>query len=342
MNIRVFHQYDQVKPLWKELNESYRDGELTVDWTTHNLIWENFYRPRHASLMIVAGLHKKKCAGIFPFISEKGDYPPQWSISEDFIIGREYFCPPDRIHLFRNLLPDHWTEDMSCFYTPQRPQFFLRAPGGLVDIKTTHEDYLVSLNKKSRHALRRVMQINQDIEVRVNQRIDMDEIAGVLKSQLEYWRRKSREQGGDETYSRDKILTDLKIMQRAQAMKKLMSVYLFLNGKMVAANFSVRRGENRVDDYICLRNCGDEYLNRGLGFYAILKNMEACRKLNIRHYDLSSCSAEYKKRFINTSSFYYYLPAKTCADHAVEASNRLLWKPNLAPEPVQLVSESIT
>jgi hypothetical protein len=342
MNILIFHHYDQVKLFWDELNHSYKDGELTFDWETHKIIWENFYKPRQASLMILVGLHKKKCVGIFPFISEKEDYPPQWSISEDFIIGREYFCPPDKIHLFRNLLPDHWVDDMSCFYTPKYPQFFKRAPGGLVDIKTSSEAYLASLKKKSRHTLRRVEQINSDIRVRVDNRFDRAEISGVLQSQLEHWKKRSRDQGGDETYSPDKIHTDLKIMERAQAMNKLIAITLYLDGKVVAANFSVRRGKDRVDDYICLRNCEEEFALRSLGFHAILKNMEACRKLNIHQYDFSSCSAEYKRRFINTSSFYYYLPSKSSAVQATENGEQLLWKPVLAADTAQLVSDGLT
>lgn len=342
MKILIFHHYDQVKPLWEELNRTYQLGELTFDWTTNKIIWESFYQPRNTNLMIIAGMHKNKCVGIFPFISEKGSNSPQWSISEDFIIGREYFCPPAKIHLFRNLLPDHGAEDMSCFYTPQYPQFFHRVPGGVVDIKTSQDNYLASLKKKSRHALRRVEKINSDIKVRVDNRINRSEISGVLKSQLEYWQKKSREHGGDETYSRDKIHTDLKIMERAQSMGKLIAIYLYLDGEMVAANFSVKRGNNRLDDYLCLRNCGEEYAHRGLGFYAILKNMEYCRDLNIQKYDLSSCSAKYKRRFINTSSFYYYLPAKNCTEHAAENIDRLIWKPTLATEQIQLVSEGLT
>ena len=341
MKLLTFHHYDQVRPLWRELNRTYQNGELTFDWKTHKIIWEHFYQPRNASLMIMAGIHKDGCVGIFPFISENRGEKPEWSISEDFIIGREYFCDPAVIHLFRDLLPEHRAEDMSCFYEPRFLGFFQRGAGGLVDIKETQADYLTSLKKKSRHSFRRALNLNRDIEIRVDNQMNRADISGILESQLDYWQKRARELGGDATYSRDKILTDLKIMERAEEMGKLVAMYMYLRGKMVAANFSVRRGTDRVDDYLCLRNCGEEFAHRGLGIFAILSNMEYCRELGIRMYDLSSCTAEYKRKFINTHSFYFYLAAASRTETGDEVNadrNGLFWNPSAATSACQLVS----
>jgi len=310
MELLKFDSYDDVVPLWQELNSTYKSGELTLDWATHKIMWDNFYAPRGYRLMILVGVHRGKCVGIFPFLSEGTTEAPTWMLCEDFIIGREYFCPPAKIHLFRSHLPEHISEDMSCFYTPRWSKFFYRSPGGIVDLKESPEAYFSSLGKKARGNLNRVLRDNTDIQVKTDTALHWEDIQGVLRSQLDYWLKKKGFSSEDEyDYSRDKIHTDLKLMQRAQEMGKLIALYFYLDNRLVAANFAVRRELDRIDDYLCLRNCSEEFTPRSLGILAILKNIEHCRSLGIRYYDLSACMSDYKKRFINTDLFYYYLPS---------------------------------
>ncbi|MFH2041106.1 MAG: hypothetical protein ABIJ35_01150, partial [Acidobacteriota bacterium] len=86
----------------------------------------------------------------------------------------------------------------------------------------------------------------------------------------------------------------------------LISHYFYEGDCLIAANFAVRRENDRVDDYLCLRDCGEKQAWRGLGIYAILFNMEFSRSLGIRWYDLSACVREYKRKFINMESSFIY------------------------------------
>jgi len=335
MEVRRFDSYEAVKPLWEELNRTYKNGELTVDWTAHRIIWDHFYAIRGSRLMILAGLENGCCTGIFPFVCEEPGEPPQWVFSDDFIISREYFCPPDKIHLFRDLLPSHLSDDLSCFYKPDYPASFAQAPGGMVDLLDSPEAFLRSVGKKSRHALSRVLRDNSDIRIEVDNRVRVDEIQGILHSQLAYWlKKKGYEREEDYTYSRDKIGTDLALMQRAAEMGKLIALYFYLDAQLLAANFSVARETNRVDDYLCLRDCREPFSRRGLGFLAILKNMAHCRSRGIRYYDLSACMDEYKKRFINTDLSFYYLPRSSFRD-PVQAGRDISLDSPVQPDQIQ-------
>ncbi|MCB0292753.1 MAG: hypothetical protein KDH97_21035, partial [Calditrichaeota bacterium] len=60
------------------------------------------------------------------------------------------------------------------------------------------------------------------------------------------------------------------------------------------------------------------YAHRGLGNYAIWVNMNYCRQLGIRYYDLSDFPAEYKRKFINTEMFYYGFAKPEAAAGAAE------------------------
>lgn len=311
LKILTFDSYDEAKPFWLELNQSYKSNELTVDWAAHKLIWDHFYKGRGFKLNIIVGVENENCIGIFPLIAgdSNENSMPYWSLSEDFIIAREYFCPPDKIHKFAEYLPSHFSDDMSCFYIPEKTQYFCRAIGGVIDVKSSQEEYFQTLKKKARHTLKRTYKINADIEVVADSKIHWDKIQGVLKHQIDYWQKKNgltiQE---DFNYSRDKIYTDLMLMGRAEEMGKLISLYFYLKGELVATNFSVRREQIRVDDYLCLRNCQEEFSWRGLGIFAILKNIEHCRNLGICYYDLSSCLTDYKKKFLNTAIYYYFFP----------------------------------
>ncbi|MBN1273360.1 MAG: hypothetical protein JXB26_13920 [Candidatus Aminicenantes bacterium] len=181
----------------------------------------------------------------------------------------------------------------------------------MIDLKENQDEYFQSLRKKSRHNLKRTLQINNDIRVERDHRVRWEEIKKILKIQLDYWLTKNG--STDKSYyrySRDKISSTLILMDRASEMGKLIALYFYQDKKLIAANFSVRRENNRVDDYLCLRDCREEQNWRGLGILAILKNMEICRSLGIRYYDLSSCISEYKKKFLNMESSYFYLDYK--------------------------------
>ena len=88
-------------------------------------------------------------------------------------------------------------------------------------------------------------------------------------------------------------------------MGKLLALYIRLEGELVAANFACLRERDRVDDYLCLRDARPELLSRGVGIFAVLANMESSRRLGVRHYDLSACITDYKRKFLNTDAFFY-------------------------------------
>ena len=310
LQVIEFSSYEDVTGFWRELNHSYKDGDLTLDLKAHQLIWDHFYKPRGARLKILVGLEGGACIGIFPFIWNDRDPfdPPHWSLSDEFIIAREYFCPPESIHRFIDYLPPHYSDDLSCFYVPQESRFFQRYGGGVVDLKSSPDEYLQSLTKKHRHTLKRTLHINEDITVVPDTRIRWDSIQAVLQQQLDHWMKKTLTNSEEYYhYSRDKVSTDLVLMARAEEMERLVALYFYLKDELVAANFSVRRESNRVDDYVCLRSSREDLAWRGLGIFAILKNMDHARNQGLRFYDLSACLKDYKRKFINTESSYYYL-----------------------------------
>jgi len=310
MKILNFNSYHEVKLFWMELNRTYKSGELSVDCTANELIWNHFYKKRGFILNIVVGLKDDKCVGIFPLIFGDHDMSGEcfWSFAEDFIISKEYFCPPAEIHHFLEHLPPHFSDDLSCFYVPEEPQYLGCSTRGLIDMKHSQEEYYQSLKKKHRHDLKRTSRINGDLEVIADSRLRWNEIQDILKQQLDYWQKKKGAISESYvSYSRDKTFTDLLLMRRAEEMGKLIALYFYLNHELVAANFSVRRELDRVDDYMCLRNCQPHLASRGLGIFAILKNIEHCRQMGILYYDLSSCLTEYKKKFINMETHYYYM-----------------------------------
>ena len=229
------------------------------------------------------------------------------SLSDDFIIAREYFCLPERLTQILGLLPPHYCDDLSCFYQPPHLEVFASAPGGVVDLKESEGEYLQSLKKKSRHTLRHTLAVNADLRVESDTRMRWDDIQEILKHQLDYWVQKNGIISSTYAeYSRDKITTDLILMERAEEMGRLIAHYYYDGGTLLAANFAVRREEDRVDDYLCLRDCRDAQGWRGLGIFAILTNMNFCRSQGIRWYDLSACVKDYKRKFMNQESRYYF------------------------------------
>jgi len=304
--LAVHLDYDSVRTHWIELNKSYKDGELSLDWQSHQLIWEHFYQVRYGRLWILCAMQKGTVRAIFPMIKEDASAP--WSLCDEFIIGREYFCPPDLIHRFALLLSSIHQEDMSSFYLPHNTESFLTAPSGVIDLKVDAETFWAGFKQKNQKEYQRIRRINADLITERDHVVRREEIAGILRSQLDYWVRKKNASSEDEySYSRDKIHTDLKLMERAAEMGKLMSLYFYEGKQLIAANFSVRRGKNGVDDYLCLRDCSETQKRRSLGIFAILENMNFCRDQGLCFYDLSACMAPYKESLINTQMTHYHL-----------------------------------
>jgi hypothetical protein len=309
ISIREFGSYEDVLPYWVDLNRTYKAGELSLDWMAHKLIWDNFYRDRGAVLKIYTAFAGERCIGIFPMMWLDNDPldPPRLTLSDDFFIAREYFCPPEKLPLIVDLLPPHFSDDMSCFYMPESVDGFSRSSGGVVELKESEDAYLQSLRKKARHTLKRTLAMNADLRVESDSCLRREEIQEILKYQLDYWVQKN---GVISTayaeYSRDKIAADLILMNRAEELGKLIAHYYYEGDTLLAANFSVRRDEDRVDDYLCLRDCREQHNWRGLGIFAILTNMNYCRSTGIRWYDLSACVKDYKKKFMNMDSFFFF------------------------------------
>ena len=309
LEVAVYTSYEAVKPYWEEINRTYKGGELTLDWEAHSLIWESFYKKRGEELRIFVGVEEGHCIGIIPLIRVDNDPvdPPRWTFSDDFIISREYLCSAENAGRMLACLPPHFSDDLSCFYQPVGDEFFSRAPGGVVDLKESEEEYLQSLRKKARHTLRRTRTLNTDLFVESDNRIRWAEIQDIFLSQTDYWIHKNMViTPAYADYSRDKLVVDLLLMGRAETMGKLISHYFYEGDCLIGANFAVRRENDRVDDYLCLRDCGVKQAWRGLGIYAILFNMEFCRSQGIRWYDLSACVREYKRKFINMESSFIY------------------------------------
>ena len=118
ITIRELDSYDDAAPYWSELEGDYRAGELTFDLEAHRIIWEGFYRARGATLRIFVAADGGRCVGLFPFLHTSEDAEGSWTFTDDFVIGREYFCPPERIHEVLPLLPPHLADDLSCSYVP--------------------------------------------------------------------------------------------------------------------------------------------------------------------------------------------------------------------------------
>jgi len=310
MEILNLDSYDDARSFWIELGQTYKNGELALDWTANKLIWDHFYKNRNFLLNIVVGIRDGSCTGIFPLLFGDHDMNrmPYWSFNDDFIISKEYFCPPGEIHRFLRHLPPHLSDDLSCFYAPEHAHYFCRTARGLIDAKSSQEEYFQSLKKKYRHDMRRTWRINADVEVNVDNRLHDDKIASLLECYLDYWRQKNGTLPEEYVrYSKDKVLTDLLLMKRAEELGKLIALYFYLGGELVAANFSIQREQDRVDDYLCLRKNQDHLSSRGLGIFAILKNMDYCRQRGIKYYDLSSCMNDYKRKFVNMETFSYVI-----------------------------------
>ena len=308
MDIDEVDSYDDIKPFWLQLNQSYKEGELAVDWEIHQQIWEQFLKPKGFALKIVVGFEKKHVTGIFPFKcrNNSGVIDKNWILGEDAIIAREYFSTPDKIHQFYPFLPNHIATDMSCFYLPVLPNHFHQMHGAIIDLMSSQTAFYQTLNKKKRHQLTKIYQQNSDVTVKIFHSIEESEISELLDKYIHYWVIKSALNGTtSEVDSREKIIIDFYLLRRAQEMGKLIALHFYINHQLVAANYSVKRDFNRVDDYLCLRDTDEAYLSRGLGIYAILKNIEYCRQNGIKYYDLSDLISDYKRKFINTSMCYF-------------------------------------
>jgi len=311
MEIEYLDSYEDVRESWRALNDTYRGGELALDWTIHERLWENFWKPKGALLRILRASDGGGCFALLPFVGLSSGDGIQWIFGEESIIAREYFCPPNRIHELIPYCPQHACSDLSCFYTPSDRSGFVGRPGCIVDVKDSQEAYLASLGHKKRHDYLTNLKRNDDLRTAVGATIDDAEIRELKREYVRYWYGKklavSREEAEEST---EKIEKDFWILRRAAEMGRLNAVSCYLRDRLVAVNFSVFRGSDRVDDYLCLRDNSPECARRGLGIYAILKNLEVCRARGVRWYDLSDFRSPYKNGFINTESFEYWCPVQ--------------------------------
>jgi hypothetical protein len=278
----VCPDYGAVEPHWRELERTYRGGELTHDLEVHRIIWEGFYRGRGAVLRIHVALEEERCVGIIPLLHTTEDADGHWTFTDDFLIGREYFCFPCYLPRILPHLPPDLADDLSCFYTSQPTDSFRRVAGAVVDIGPTQEAYFASLDRKDRYQLRRTWKANADLAVEVAHEVRWMEIQALRERYLELWTQRARGNPDRVSYGRDKVATDLALMARAQAMGKLLALYIRREGALVAAKFSVLRDTDRVDVYLCLRDPAEAHAGRALGVFAVLRNMEACRARGVR------------------------------------------------------------
>lgn len=302
MDILVLHSYEEALPYWSELARALPAGELCLDWQAHQIIWESFYAPRGAELRVYVALEGGRPAGIVPLLRERGG---PWTFTDDFLLAREYFCPPSLLPRLLPLLPEHLADDLSCFEipAPAARERFEACPGAIVDLGPSQEAYLASLPGRHRRQLRAVWERNLDLTVEADRQVRGGLLEELLEAYLGYWRARFPGQQERQEYSRDKVRTDLALMRRAEEMGRLLALRLSLGGRLVAANFSVLHGQDRLDDYLCLRDPREQA--RGLGHFAILANMEEARQAGVRWYDLSAILNDYKRRFLNTRAVFY-------------------------------------
>ena len=307
IEVDALDSYDAVYPLWQGLNQRYKGGELALDWKIHDHIWTQFHAERGATLKIVVASEAGECMGIFPFakLPQEGG---AWTFGEDAIISREYFCPPGRIHSLIPHLPPHASTDLSCFYRPENASAFFPQPGCVVDLKPSEEEYLLSVGPKRRADYLKTLKMNEDVEVVVERTLREDVVANLRERYIDFWIMRNLRNAKSDADSRIKIAMDFALFRRAAEIGKLVALHFFLGGKLVAANFAVLRERDRVDDYLCLRDTDRVYAKRRLGILAIIRNMQVCRALGVRYYDLSDFRAGYKDAFINTD-LCYWLPS---------------------------------
>ena len=96
MDILILNTYEEARPYWAELARSHRSEELCLDWQAHRIIWESFYAPRGAELRVYVALESGRPAGIVPLLLTREDRARggPWTFTDDFLLAREYFCPP--------------------------------------------------------------------------------------------------------------------------------------------------------------------------------------------------------------------------------------------------------
>ena len=302
-----FPSLEAARPWWMELARTYKGGELTLDWEAHRIISEHFLVPRGYVQRVLVFVEKGRCIGVVPL--SRTDTDPMGtrcdSFSDDFIIAREYFIRPDRFRAVLPLLPPHFSDDLSAFYRPDDTTGLEASPAGVIDLMDTEEVYLGSLRKHARHDLRSTLRRNEDLRSEFDGVVRRDAIAPILEAHLRRWAVRC---GGSSTeyfaYTAQKIACDMLLMERAAEMGRLLAQYITLEGTLVAANFSVRREADRLDDYLCLRSDDPTLDGRALGILAIVRNFAECRREGIRYYDMSACSGDYKRRFGNISMDY--------------------------------------
>jgi hypothetical protein len=256
---------------------------------------------------VYVALESGRPVGLVPLLLTREDRAGggPWTFTDDFLLAREYFCPPSLLQRLLPLLPEHLADDLSCFEAPepQARECFEPCPGAIADLGASQEAYFDSLPGRHRRQLRAVWERNRDLAVEPDRRVRQDLLEELLEGYLGYWRDRFSGVKERQDYSRDKVRTDLALMQRAAELGRLLALYLRLDGRLMAANFSVFHGQDRLDDYLCLRDSREQA--RGLGNYAILANMQEARKAGVRWYDLSAILSDYKRRFLNTQAVFY-------------------------------------
>jgi hypothetical protein len=307
MEILILSSYEEAFPYWQRLAGGCRAAELCLDWQAHRIVWESFYAPRGAQLRVYVALEAGRPIGIVPLLltSEDRERGGPWTFTDDFLLAREYFCPTSLLPQLLPLLPEHLADDLSCFEPPpaQFQERFEACPGAIADLGPSQEAYFGSLPGRHRRQLRAVWERNRDLDVQADRQVRRGLFEELLEAYLGYWRDRLAGAKERQDYSREKVGTDLALMERAAEMGRLLALYVRLNGRLVAANFSVFHGQDRLDDYLCLRDPRES--GRGLGNFAILANMEEARKAGVRWYDLSAILSDYKRRFLNTRAVFY-------------------------------------
>lgn len=176
------------------------------------------------------------------------------------------------------------------------PSWVSKRTSNLIDISSTDLDaYLASLSKKHRSKLRNCLNRNADIEVREGEPSG-EEFERLCLAYKDHCIDRYKE-SNELCYFKYQMKVFPQIFKKAKELGQLQVLSFYLEGRLVAVNYSVLEDDS-VYDYICYRD--PSLTARSIGIFAILENIRFIQKNHpeCKFYDLAS-EFDYKSRFLN-------------------------------------------
>ena len=251
-----------------------------------------------------------------------------WVGMEDFV-GFTPSVLPEYLEQFIHHLPPVQTYDISVAYKPTNTLgLFEESTSWAIDLScySNLQEYLDDMKAKPRSSLTKSLRDNADINVEpiiLPHRGVASWVREKFKNSYEdYWVRCDIRDAKQEVENQKSLglqhqrlypwypeLKETPSVVTMQDFMETLSQFAYcglvgldfqLNGKTVAANFSLHNEHTgEFTDYICVRDPNNaEIATRGLGIFAIVKNIEEAIKRKARWYNLSDGPQPYKKKFI--------------------------------------------